>query len=611
MRIKQVGPLRTSFKIALETLGKKDSLKLKAILVIQIILGVFELFALSLVALLGSIAINGISTGKANNKVSDFFEFFGIQLISFQKQVAVLGFLAAIFMIIRTITTMLLARKTLFFLSAKSAKISTLLVTKLLSTSLLEVRERSTQETVYALTNGVSRILIGILATASSVIVDSSLLIIITLTLFVLDPVMAISTVAMFTLIGFSLYKFMHVRATKMGDSFAALTISSNTRILESLSFYREAVIRKRRGFYSNEIERIRKEFTNTEAEIAFLPATSKYIIEISLVVGGLLICALQFIFKDANQAISSLVVFLAAGTRIAPAVLRIQQGALQVNTSISAAEPTFDLIKRLNGVATPDNSLIKLNVNYSGFEPTLHFDQVSLKYPNSEKFAIDKINLSINSGQFVALVGPSGAGKTTLADCLLGIIEPTYGKVLISGLDPIDSIDKWPGAIGYVPQDVVVVDGTIKENIGIGYGTEEIDESLVRNAIKVAALSEFISSLPNGIYTNVGEQGAKLSGGQRQRLGIARAMYTKPKLLVLDEATSALDGQTEFEIAKAIQSFGDEVTVVMIAHRLSTIKDADQVVYLNEGKVVCTGTFNEVRKNVPEFDNQAKLMGL
>ncbi len=611
MKSTKYSTTKKAFRIALNTLGKKDSKKLGIILVIQVFLGFFELLALSLVALLGSVAINGISTGKANSKITDFFEMFGIELISFQKQVAVLGFIAAIFMIIRTLTTMLLSRKTLFFLSDRSAKISTSLVSKLLSTSLLTVRERSTQETVYALTNGVSRILIGTLATASAVIVDSSLLLIITLTLLVLDPVMAISTVALFGLIGFTLYKFMHVRATKLGEDSAELTISSNQKILESLAFYREAVIRKRRGYYSKEIESIRKEFTNTEAEIAFLPATSKYIIEISLVIGGLLICALQFIFKDANEAISSLVVFLAAGTRIAPAVLRIQQGALQVNTSISAAAPTYELIHRLIETPSISEELVKLNTDYSGFNSSVTFKNVSLMYPNSNTLAINGINLEFNPGKFIAIVGQSGAGKTSLVDCLLGIIEPTSGEIRISGVSPLESIDKWPGAIGYVPQDVVIIDGSIKQNIGVGYNEEEIDEKLVHKALQSSALTEFVNSLPIGMETNVGEQGAKLSGGQRQRLGIARAMYTKPQLLVLDEATSSLDGQTEFEIAKSIQSLKEQVTVVMIAHRLSTIKDADLVVYLSEGKVECTGTFDEVRKNVPEFDNQAKLMGL
>ena len=602
---------RSVISKSLELIGRKASNKIKLILVIQILLGILELIALSLVALLGTVAVNGITTGEKNKKVDLFFTFFGIRLESFQSQVALLGLIAASLMILRTLTTMYFSRKILFFLSHKSAIISSSLTEKLLSTQILKIREVSSQETLYALTEGVTRIAIGILATTSGIIVDVSLLIIISLTLFAVDPVIAISTIILFLGIGFSLYKYLHVKASHLGRLFAKLTIEGNGKILESLSLYRESVIRKRRGYYVKQFEKSRMKYTRVEGEISFLPLTSKYIIEISLVVGGLAICALQFIFKDANEAISSLILFLAAGTRIAPAVLRLQQGALQVNTSISASAATHDLILKLGSTSAAREELTKLNTNYFGFTADISFKNVTLRYPDSDKFAIDMISLSINSGKFIALVGPSGAGKTTLVDCLLGIIEPTSGEIKISGVSPLESINKWPGAIGYVPQDVVIVDGSIKQNIGVGYSDEEIDEKLVHEALKISALTEFVDSLANGIETNVGEQGAKLSGGQRQRLGIARAMYTKPKLLVLDEATSSLDGQTEFEIAKSIQTLKEQVTVVMIAHRLSTIKDADMVVYLSEGKVTFTGSFNEVRKNVPEFDKQAKLMGL
>ncbi len=599
------------FRIALKILGKKDEKKLKFILLAQIFIGVLELFALSLVALLGTVAINGITTGKPNSKITDTFQIIGLTLNSFQKQVAVLGLIAAIFMVGRSFVSMLMQRKTLFFLSSRSAKISTNLVTKLLSTSILTLRERSTQETVYSLTNGVSKILIGTLATAIGVIVDISLLTIISITLLFLDPVIAVSTFIMFGLIGYILHKFMNTRAGRLGEDFASLSIQSNSKILEALAFYREAVIRNRRGYYSQEIELARKGFSTTEAEISFLPVTSKYIIEISLVVGGLLICALQFIYKDAAQAITSLIVFLAAGTRIAPAVLRIQQGAVQVTTSISAAEPTFELITRLSGINAISEKLFELDVNHFNFEPKIEINNLSLKYPDSDKFALKSLNLVLASGKFIAIVGPSGAGKTTLADCILGIIDPTDGEIKVSGLSPIDAINKWPGAFGYVPQDVVILDGSIKENIGIGFSYDEIRDDLVGDTLHISVLEDFVKQLPNGIETHVGEQGAKLSGGQRQRLGIARAMYTKPKLLVLDEATSSLDGQTEFEIAKSIQAINGDVTVIMIAHRLSTIKNADQVVYLEDGKIISIGTFEEVRKNVPNFEKQASLMGL
>jgi ABC-type multidrug transport system fused ATPase/permease subunit len=164
---------------------------------------------------------------------------------------------------------------------------------------------------------------------------------------------------------------------------------------------------------------------------------------------------------------------------------------------------------------------------------------------------------------------------------------------------------------VSYVPQDVAIVSGTIRENIALGYPIEEATDELVMNALKVAHLDEFVASLPHGINTQVGERGARISGGQRQRLGIARAMFTRPYLLVLDEATSSLDGETEASISDAIHALRGSTTVVIIAHRLSTVRNADKVVYLSNGTVLATGTFEEVRTAVPDFDNQAKIMGL
>jgi ABC-type multidrug transport system fused ATPase/permease subunit len=193
----------------------------------------------------------------------------------------------------------------------------------------------------------------------------------------------------------------------------------------------------------------------------------------------------------------------------------------------------------------------------------------------------------------------------------LLGVLIPDTGKVLISGLPPLIAVAKWPGAVSYVPQDVVISAGTIRENIALGYPIEEASDELVFGALKVAHLDGFVSEVPDGIDTQVGERGARISGGQRQRLGIARAMFTRPHLLVLDEATSSLDGETEASISEAIHALRGSTTVVIIAHRLSTVRNADRVVYLSKGKVLAIGTFDEVRKAVPDFEAQAKIMGL
>jgi ABC-type multidrug transport system fused ATPase/permease subunit len=218
---------------------------------------------------------------------------------------------------------------------------------------------------------------------------------------------------------------------------------------------------------------------------------------------------------------------------------------------------------------------------------------------------------LGIKPGEFIAIVGPSGSGKTTIADLILGILKPKSGQVFISGKPSDTAMMKWPGAIAYVPQDILLIQGTIKENILLGIEEDAISNERIDEVIRIAELTDFIRTLPDGINSQIGERGAKLSGGQRQRVGLARALVTNPKLIVLDEATSALDGMTEEIITNSISELKGIVTVIVIAHRLSTVREADRVLYLQEGKVIAEGRFDDVRNSVPNFDKQAKLMGL
>jgi ABC-type multidrug transport system fused ATPase/permease subunit len=329
------------------------------------------------------------------------------------------------------------------------------------------------------------------------------------------------------------------------------------------------------------------------------------------VILGALLIGAAQFLLQDAAYAVATLAIFLAAGTRIAPAVLRVQQGSVLIRGSMGQAKPTLDLIEALGTSLIIENIDDKVDVVHEGFIAEIRVQGVTLSYPNNSTPAIKDVSLVISAGKSVAFVGPSGAGKTTIIDIFLGVLIPEEGSVQISGLPPQLAVAKWPGAVSYVPQDVVIVGGSIRENVALGYPLSEATDELVMSALKVAQLESFIASLPNGIDTQVGERGTKISGGQRQRLGIARAMFTRPNLLVLDEATSSLDGETEAGISEAIHALRGATTVVMIAHRLSTVRDADIVVYMDKGRVSAVGTFNEVREDVPDFDRQAKLMGL
>ena len=596
-----------TFKI----LPNNERKKIVLVTIIQVLLGLLDLLGVMAIGLLGALSVTGLKSQEPGNRVGSILDFLNLSNFSFQSQAAVIGSVAVLFLVGRTALSIIFTRRILFFMSRRGASLSADLVAKLLSQSLLKIQNKSTQEIIYAISAGVEMLVMQILATTVVMIADLSLLIIMAVGLLVVDPVTAIGTLLIFSLIGFFLYKFMHVRAKDLGRLSSIYAIESSEKIMEVLSSYRETVVRNRRDFYAREIGSLRLRSANVTAETNFLPFVSKYVIESAVILGALLIGVVQLILQDSAHAIATLGIFLAAGTRIAPAVLRVQQGSTIIRTGFGQAEPTLQLISSLQDTELQASSSDIFDSVHAGFSSRVSISNISLTYPNKKDKAVENLTLEIPVGTLTAFVGPSGAGKTTVIDILLGILQPDEGQVLISGMAPLDAFAKWPGAVSYVPQDVVITSGTIRQNVSLGFPISEASDELVYEALAVANLDEFVKRLPDKLETHVGERGAKLSGGQRQRLGIARAMFTKPKLLVLDEATSSLDVETEENISNSINALKGNTTVILIAHRLSTVRKADLVVYLEEGKAISSGNFDEVRKSIRNFDNQAKLFGL
>ena len=600
-----------NFRRAVGILSRNDKQKLILVTFIQIFLGVLDLLGVLAIGLLGTLSITGIQSKEPGNRVNTVLSLLGLSDSSFQYQAIAISIAAVILLVGRTIFSILFTRRILYFMGRRGASISADLVSRFLAQPFLIIQKWSSQEALYAVTRGVEIIALQVLALSVVLISDISLLVILVVGLFVVDPITSVGTVLIFGAIALILYKLMHERAGLIGFQHSEIAIRSNEKIVEVFSSYRESVVRNRRDYYSREIAKTRYQLSDLSAEMSFMPYISKYVIETTVVVGAVLIGAIQFLMQDASHAVATLAIFVAAGTRIAPAVLRIQQGSIMIKTGLGVAKPTLDMISFLGNTQIKVNLHDHVVTDHAGFEAGIVVSNISLAYPGQRENALEKISFSALPGAVIAVVGPSGAGKTTLVDALLGILEPDSGSVQISGVKPLEAISRWPGAIAYVPQDVLVINGNIRENVALGYPLDVVSDELVNDAIQIASLADFVANLPEGLDTELGERGGKISGGQRQRSGIARALFTKPKLLVLDEATSALDGDTEVSISSDIQKLKGSTTLVLIAHRLSTVRDADLVLYMDKGEIVARGTFEEVRNAVPDFDRQAKLMGL
>ena len=590
--------------------SKSDRRKIGAVVLLQTALGALDLLGVMLIGIIGALAVTGIQSSQPGNRVNKALQILQLDSFSFQEQTAILGIIATAVLIGRTLLSVIFTRKVLFFIGRRSAVISSNLINRLLQQDILQISSKTIQETIYASTSGVVSVTMGVVGTTVTVIADVSLLAVMAIGLLLVDPVIALCSLFLFSVVGYGLYSLMHGKATKFGKLDAELNIRSNEKISEVLNSYREATVRNRRFYYAEQIGAARMELSNVLAELSFMPSISKYAIEGSMVIGAVSIAGLQFAIQDSKHAVATLAVFLAAGTRIAPAILRVQQGSIAIKSGLGSATPTLELIDALSTVPVLAQAE-KISFLHEHFEPNLKFENVSFKYPDAEKFAIQEFNLSVAEGSFIAIVGPSGSGKTTIVDLLLGMFEPTSGKIKISGKSPSICISEYPGSIAYVPQDVAIIDGTVRDNIAMGFPIEFATDVRVREALRTANLLDFIDSLPSGLDASVGPRGSKLSGGQRQRLGIARAMFTSPKLLVLDESTSALDVQTELEVTKAISEIPYSITKIVIAHRLSTVKKADIVYYVENGRIRSQGTFDEVRESVPNFNSQADLNGI
>lgn len=347
------------------------------------------------------------------------------------------------------------------------------------------------------------------------------------------------------------------------------------------------------------------------EATVELVSQLPAFLME-ALVFGGIMIVLLYFLGSRGGlqEALPIFSLYALAGYRLMPALQTLYRQFSQLRFHVVVLDAMHrDLYLMPLDSATPVASKDGPGkLKPLGLRETLQLINVSYRYPSAGRRALTRINLKIPANTMVGLVGPTGSGKTTLVDLILGLLQPEDGKLIVDGQPITPSLHRaWQLSIGYVPQQIYLSDDTVSGNIAFGVPPDRIDQDAVERAARVANLHDFVvGELPNGYNTLVGERGVRLSGGQRQRIGIARALYRDPVLLIFDEATSALDNLTEQVVMEAVHNLGNQKTIILIAHRLSTVRQCDRIFYLEQGQVIAAGTYNELLANSLEFSRLA-----
>lgn len=356
--------------------------------------------------------------------------------------------------------------------------------------------------------------------------------------------------------------------------------------INQALGGIKEVKILNREEYFLNSYNSYYEKYAHALRILKLLGMVPKYFVEAVCMSGLVLAIIIKILFGEADMIhfIPQLVVFATAAFRLLPSVGRIN-GYL---TQMMSALPSVDLVYHdLKEVEDYQERIGQEDDKPFILKERIHVENLSYHYPDGTENVIDMADFTIPKGKTVAFIGPSGAGKTTMVDIILGLLVPTAGHVYADGIDIHKNPDKWHKQIGYIPQNIYLADDTIRANIAFGVYEEDIDDEAVLRAVKQAQLDQFTATLPEGLETYVGDRGVRLSGGQRQRIGIARALYHNPEVLVLDEATSALDNETETAVMESIDSLQGMKTMIIIAHRLTTIRNADMIFEVAEGKVI------------------------
>lgn len=598
-------------KAGLRLLNPRERAYLGVVVVIQIFIGLIDLVALALVAALGSLGATYVSGFALPQSIRNVIETLGLGGVGTQQLLVIIALATGFLFVFRSAATLILTRRIALFLANRQTRISVELAKKISTTSYAWLKRRDLNEVIYATTDGVGSLFQGVVANAMIIIGELFFLILILSGLIVVDPFTALITLIFFSLLGLGSYRAVRTYTSRLGQQNAISSIKGRNQMASMLLAYKEIFAFQRQSSFLDEFIVTREKTTHSLALGGWVQQIPKASAEVGLVIGGAGLIGLQAWQSDAASGLSTLLVFLAAASRLTPSLLRVQGSMLGLRSNSGGAEVTLRVISDVER-ADQEVHVEKQSRRREDFKPLgVDVSNLSFRYPDGNDQVVTDISLRIEPGSFVALAGSSGSGKTTLADILIGIYAGGTGSVRFNGIPNREWVKANPGGIGYVPQSPYILGGDFMTNIALGIPEDDVDLNRIDEVIAKAQLTDLVRSMPDGLHTDLSNFGSRLSGGEKQRLALARALYTNPSLLIIDEGTSALDGRTEFEVTRAILGLRNTLTIIVIAHRLASIKEADQIFLLDKGRLIATGDFKTLRESSKEFQEQVSYMNL
>ncbi len=573
---------------------------------------------LSILDLLGILAIGFVVTSTAifltqGSSPDRVLEFAGFQIraVNAQTLPGVAGAVLATFLL-KAFLSVLITRKAAHFVANIEARAAKVIAERVFGGDLAQARLKSPEQMAYAIQFGSPAAFNYLLNYTSTVVAEGSLFILICLGFLLVDPLATAAAVAYFALIALVIQHFVGTLMSKAGTQGAQATLDANKAVGDLVAVFRELSVLRVKHKFIDVIYQSRVSAAHGAATQTYLNGMPRYILESALLVGVAGFILFESVGGDILSSAATVGVFLSGGFRLTAAMLPLQAALLSIKGHLPVATKAHEI---LFGPSSPTNESIwkrcdtdRLGHLMSAAPVKLEFNNVWFEYAGATESAIRGVSLTVEPGSKVAFIGPSGAGKSTLADLMCGVLTPSSGEILVESL-AVESKTSQRHAIAYVPQKPGLVSGSLAQNVALGIEKHDIDETQVWAALERANLRDLVSSLPDGLHTNLGNYRDGLSGGQIQRLGLARALYSRPGLLVMDEATSALDAESEGEIAMALDQMRGKVTVVLIAHRLNTVQHADKVFLIGNGQLLDQGTFQELVERNTSVERLVALM--